>query len=275
MTVSDSRLQDLTGVYIARGAHEFYLLSLHIKGQSHISTSLILKNIPTPFSSESVDIPSEACVEIDIDVPSNSDRLPTGELSSLEHNELCGLGKQMASGEKGTVDLAMTALAFATDVIGVQHFTFTDASFISCDEQTISLRQYSLLTKGKTWYARHFPNVEAESPRTRLSLEEFEQKVVERQVTQGDAIKLHDALYNNMDVDEQIRDNCWRVVVISTTLGQTWRQMLVKMPCSFFVDSVLSVIERALRLADVFRFRLHLEDAHVDAHLKKYQQVYH
>ena len=272
--MNPSRLPEITGVYIARGAHEFYLLSLQIKGRSQISTSLLLKNIPTPFSSESIDIPSEACVEIDINVPSDRTRLPTGELSSLEHNKLCGLGKQMAKGERGTVDLAMTALAFATDVIGVDQFTFTDASFISCDEQTIYLRDYSLLTKGKTWYARHFPNVEAVSPSDRLSLQQFEEKVVGRQVTEGDAINLHDALYNNINVNEQIRDNCWRVVVFSAALGETWRKMLVKMPCSFFVNNVLLVIKRSLQLADVFRFKLHLEEEHENAHLKKYMQVY-
>lgn len=272
-----AHLQDLTGVYIARGAHEFYLLSLSINNTPFSppnSTSLHLRNVPTPFSSEGDDIPSETCVEIDINVPSNNRESPTGELSSLEHNESCGLGKQMATGERGTVDLAMTALAFATKVLGVTKFRFTDASVIECDDQMISLRNYSLLAKGKTWYQRHFPNVTACTHYNRLKLEADEAKLVAENVTADNTENIYKAL-DITGLSEDIKNQCFQTLFFSVSRGETWRQMLAACPCSFFVDSVVSVIQQTLRLGDIFLFSLHLENAHVDQHLKKYQQVYH
>lgn len=272
MTMTPEHLRELAGVYIVKGARDFYLVAVRILRETNVAVYIKLKNIPTPSSNELETIPSRSCVEMSVTyslVHNNA----TAELDLLEHNDSCGLGRTLERGTQGTVALAMTTLAFATKIFGVENIEFMDASQIECDGNMIDLRNFSLLAKGGTWYARSFPNVVAAYPWDRESLANFENLLVNSKVTQEHSNKILNALSRSTLIPDEVLKLCREVVGSAFARGETWRQMFEKCPCSFFVDTVVSVVP--LFMPQVTHFCMHLDQADIDTHLQKWQKVYH
>lgn len=258
--MSNFRFQELAGVYIAKGEKEFYLFAVEMN--ERMGLNITIRNVPTPFSNESDHITDEQCVGISIRKRGYSSQETIGNLYQVEHNDACGLGKRMERGRAGTVDVVMTALALAKRLFEVQIFEFIDLSKIECEGKIISLRTYGLLTKGSTWYSRYFPNVFAARQRDQEALKRNEKILVERKITRDEAFRLSEAT-----------DPKYRAEIVNS-VGETWRTMLKKFPCSFFGEHVTSVIIDLLRLKNPAAYRLQMTDEHVAKHLKNYKQIF-
>ena len=252
------------GAYIAKGQRGFYMFSI----EEDDDDIFLLKNIPTPYSNDEDRIPTSPCIKITITRNPN-----TGTMNFLKHGDTCGLGKQLERGENGTIDMALTALALASDLYNIRQFEFKDKSSFICNGRKINLRLYSLFTKGETWYSRHFPNVRAREDSGQYFMGQYRTKVLQK-VTREDGLALSEALRKS-DIDEWSMNKHLRVVAWSVALGETWEQMFAKVySCSFFTNGVLVEILSSLGLVSVSDFTLAMYPSHVRRHLHDYEQVY-
>lgn len=267
LTSVKKMLRDLTGVYITKGKHGFYMFAVDITKTRNDSVFFSVKNIATPFKLDPDDmakIMTTRCFDVTVTAWNNSD--PTAELDTLQHNSLCGLGKSLPRGETGTIDLAITGLQLIDELFGVEEFPFTDASEI----EGVSLRNYSLLTTGKTWYARRFPKVTA--------------------VHDGDVEKLADCYMATLRFVTRPEINAiWgrlsnesKAVIgdklISASGSSTWRAAFGRLPLEAFTDDFVQAVTHVLKInTDVFFFQMNVAyfPGQKYSHLEKYRHVYH
>lgn len=260
-------VRGLTGVYIAKGKHGFYMFSFAIAETRDDSVIFTVQNIATPFRLDPDDmakITSTRCFNVTVTAWNDSDA--TAQLDTVQHNPLCGLGKSLPRGEAGTVDIVTTGLQLISELFGIEEFPFVDASEIG----DISLRKYSLLTTGKTWYARHFPRVTAKYDSDVDRLAECYIATM-RFVTRPEINAIWGRLSNESKA--AIGDK-----LITASDSTTWRAAFGRLPIESFTGDMVKAVEQVLKInTDVFFFEMNVASAPGQeySNLKKYRHVYH
>lgn len=163
---ADASVKDKDGVYILRSIDFFFLATIRLIGATNYEINLIPtpKNGPMLDSENSDD--ASACVELSV--------YPNSRVSDPDRpqmNEKCSLGSDLQK-KSGTKQMHMSALSFASKILNQSVYRFTDASYVLCDGERISIRDYGLLVDNQTWYQRVF-DAKSVSFEDELELEKY------------------------------------------------------------------------------------------------------
>lgn len=269
-----------SGVYILRTTNFFFLATVKLDGWSDTHWSYQINCIPTPSSNPDINphIPEKPCVDLMINL--SRDKTKHGDIPKLEifeHNEKCSLVGSLPRGA-GTRQMLMATLALAFYIFGQERFYLQDQSEVLCKNHAISLRDYSLLSRGQTWYARHF-GASPIADDLKQELSKYKTKLQERIVpTQAVALS---AAINNVDhftIEE--RDAYLDIVKRASHEEKTWNNMFRdinptgKDGCSFFRKLIVRTIHDLLGLEPVKAYGIVLNRQKAKEYLKDYKQIF-
>lgn len=260
------------GVYIVKSIANFFLVTVKKDEEDEYIISLL----PTPSKDHPL-CAEGACVQV---MTFGDDQ--KHYLAQLKYHPSCSLGGGLEKGS-GTEEMLMCTLGFCYALF-VQEgaspsipFGLIDASIIHCDNHAVSLRDYEMLVRGKTWYQRKF-YATTQDPVDQIHLDEMLTTLADTRFDEHDYKALETILAKRMTVE--LRDKYVEIMRESFTRKDSWQKMIEKIDagdtrgCSFFFDDVVDYIKRTLGLRNVTKFTIEMTRARSDLYVDHYELVH-
>lgn len=264
----------MEGVYIVKSIRNFFLLTVKADEDGEYTIALI----PTPSKNEPKRFGVD-CVQIMTFLPEDN-RHEDYHLAQLHYDSTCALGGGLGHGT-GTEEMLMCTLGFCYKLFTKEDsskpmaFDLLDASEIYCDGQKVSLRDYELLVKGKTWYQRKF-GATTSDPDEQIHLDEFIEKLSNTPFERWNFESLRQKLSQRLEVT--LRDKYVQIMQESLDKNESWQMMIQRIGnvqgCSFFFDDVAFYIKNTLGMPTVNEFSLEMTRARADLYVVDQHLVY-
>lgn len=265
----------MEGVYIVKSISNFFLLTVKADEDGEYTIALIAtpsKNEPRRFGVD--------CVQIMTFKPEDN-RHEDYHLAQLHYDSTCALGGGLGHGI-GTEEMLMCTLGFCYKLFTREEdnskpmvFDLLDASEIYCDGHKVSLRDFELLVKGKTWYQRKF-GATTTDPDEQTHLDELREKLTNTRFELWNFESIRQKISQRLGAS--LKDKYVQIMQESLDRNESWQELIQRVAdaqgCSFFFDDVTSYIKNTLGIHTVNEFNLEMTRARADLYVVDQHLVY-
>ena len=201
-------------------------------------------------------------------------------LAHLRFHPTCALGGGLEQGS-GTEEMLMCTLGFCYDLFVEENtplpivFELLDASEIQCDGHRVSLRDYEILVKGKTWYQRKF-GATTSDPEDQKKMNAFLSKLASTPFDESDFNALRDKISQRLE--SPLKKKYIQIMQQSLAAKDNWQAMIRNIAaangCSFFTADVVFYIKHTLGMESVIDFMIEMNKARADLYVLNFHLVH-